>query len=483
MGTFPARAASDRAMGTKRVLRILCAALALAVLPVTSAKACSCGPLDPRDALASSDGAFIGTFVESHLAEEPDPTDPFTSDADTIYTFTLDESYKGELGQPGDVVEVHSAYTGASCGLEVQPGEKYGLFLSVRSGDGAWSSNLCRQVSPETMRTAASPLPAPTGEGPARMLVGGGFGKAQLMALDSRGRTLAYGFGDREVYHADVCPDSKRSVEIAQTYPEPPVLVIRELPSLDTVKRIELPYGRGQTFPRQSAAGVSCRTTFARRAVIFSTNYNEPRALGMLLAVRGQEATVLYEGSARAAVFGDRAAFLSAGDWGRQLVKVSLRTGRDRRLASLPGRYQLSLSLSPDGERIAGIAMPPWDDMDSQPTRFYTVRVTGRPARVRTRSLGTGEMYGHTGWMTSRRPVAFMEGPGRSRVFDLRLRAVSRFGQWPARPPVILGRVAFAPGYGGYESAALYKVRLPRGEVRIRRTLPSPLAYTIVEVP
>lgn len=315
------------------------------------------------------------------------------------------------------------------------------------------------------------------------MLVGGSFGDTQLMALDGRGRTLAYGSGDREVYHADVCPGSKRSVEIAQTYPDPPVLMVRELPSLDVVKRIELPYGRGQTFPRQSAAGVSCRTTFARRAVIFSTNYNEPRALGMLLSVRGQEATVLYEGSGRAAVFGDRAAYLSAGDWGRQLVKVSLRTGRDRHVATLPGRYQLSLSLSPDGQRIAGIGMPSWEEMDSEPTLFYTVKVGDRPARVRTRSLGTGEMYGHAAWMTGRRPVAFMEGPGPSRVFDLRLRPVSRFGQWPARPPVVVGRVAFAPGYGGYESAALYKVRLPRGEVRIRRTLPSPLAYTIVEVP
>lgn len=465
-----------------KLIRVVCVAVALAVLPLQAAKACSCGPLDPRDAFESSDGAFVGTFIESRLADPPGPGEPFSSGADTIYSFTLDEEYKGELGEPGDVVEVHSPYSGASCGLEVQPGQDYGLFLDVRERDGAWTSSLCAQVSPETMRRAARPLPKPNGEGPPRMLLGGSFGRAQVMSLDARGRTLAYGFGGREVVHVDACPGSRRSVEIAQTYPEPPVLVVRELPTLDVIRKVELPMGRRQKFPRQDAAALGCRTQFARNVVVFSTSYREPEATSMLLRIKGPKTSVLHRGSGRAAVFGNRHAFLTSGDLGRDLVKVSLRTGRERHLARLPALYQDSLSLSPDGMRLAGFARPHWDDMETEPTLFYTVKVAGGDARVRTRSLGRGEVYGHSAWISRRRPVAFIEYAGGSRVFDLRLRVVSRFGNWPGRRPVIVGRTAYAPGWGG-ETSSLLKVRLPHGEVRSVRKLPSPIAYAITEVP
>ena len=468
-------------MTGSKLIRVLCLALGLALLPLQAAKACSCGPLDPRDALASSEGAFVGTFIESHLAEPPDPDGGFSSGADTIYSFRLDEEYKGELGEPGDVVEVHSPYSGASCGLEVREGDQYGLFLNVRERDGVWTSGLCSQVSPKTMRTAASPLPAPTGEGPVKMLVGGSFGKAQVMSLDRRGRTLGYGFGNRDALYLDVCPGSKRSVEIAQTYPEPSLLITRDLATLRVVRKVELPFGRGQDYPRQNPSGLDCRTSSARRIVVFSRSYSEPEAKSLLLKYVGRRSSVLHQGSGTSATFGERHAYLTSGTWGRDLVKVSLGKGAERDVARLPARYQGSPSLSPNGTRLAGLALPPWDEMESQDAVFYTVNLETR--RVRTRSLGVGEFYGHTGWLNNRRPVLFAEHPGPSRVFDLRLRRVSRFGRWPGHKPVILGRTAFAPGWDTHEASALYKVRLPGGSVQRVRGLPSPMAFTIVEAP
>ncbi|HEX2049466.1 MAG TPA: hypothetical protein VHJ34_02405, partial [Actinomycetota bacterium] len=81
-----------------RMLRVLAIVCALVVLPVQPAKACSCFYGDPRDRFQEADGAFVGTFLESHPVE-PNPS---SSGADTIYTFLLDEEYKGELGEPGD---------------------------------------------------------------------------------------------------------------------------------------------------------------------------------------------------------------------------------------------------------------------------------------------------------------------------------------------------------------------------------------------
>ncbi len=465
-------------MRTSRFIRIACLVLALVLLPVQSASACSCALGDPRDSFARADGAFVGTFLESHLAEPPDPDGGFSSADDTIYSFRLDEEYKGELGEPGDVVEVHSAFSGASCGLEVEQGERYGLFLEVREKDGAWRSSLCSQVSPKEMREAASPLPAPYGEGPLALLVGGSFGDAQVMGLDERGRTLGYGFGGSEVTRLDVCPGRERALEIGQTYPEPPHLFVRDLSTYRIVRELRLPYGRGQAYPRQDPAGLECRDRLGRRLVIFSTNYREPESKSLVLKIRGNVGTRLHEGTARAATFVSNRVYLQEGRWGRDLVRLSLRTGAVRPVVKLPGKYSGALSASPDGDRLAGIAYPDYGNVDSKPTRFYTVDVSGGPAVVRIRALVTGDTFAFAAWMTRSRPVVFMSYPGPSRVFDLRLKVVSRFGRWPARAPAMIGRKAYGTGYDG----GLYRVRLPYGEVRKVRNLPSPVTYSVVSV-
>lgn len=457
-----------------RVLRVLCIACALAIVPLQPAKACSCVNGDPRDMFGGADGAFVGTFVESHPVE-PNPTN---SGADTIYTFTLDEEYKGELGEPGDLVEVHAPLSGASCGIEAEPGEAYGLFLRLRD-DGAWSSSLCSQVSPETMREAASPLPEPTSDGPVRLVAGGSFGDTQTMMLDARGRTVAYGAGELEVSYVDPCEGGKRVLEVGRLYPDPYRLVVRDIASGRVVRSIALPFGRGQRFRSLWIGGLHCMSENGRRAVVFATNQREPEAKSILLKVTGREKRVLHEGTGRSVTFGSGVAYLQQGDWGRDLIRVSLRSGAERSLIELPGRFSTELALSPDGAKLGAIAAPAWDRMEEKPTRIYTVDLSGGRATLRTRSLGTGERYAYLEWLSDRRLVMFTSYPDQSRVFNLRLRAVARFGRWGAQEPALVGRTAYGVDWDG----RLLRVKLPDGDITAVRRLPSPVVFDLEALP
>ncbi|HEX2196795.1 MAG TPA: hypothetical protein VHJ76_07700 [Actinomycetota bacterium] len=451
-----------------RSLRVLSIVAVLVVLPVQPAKACSCAYGDPRDTFQRADGAFVGTFVESHPVE-PNPT---SSDADTVYTFVLDEEHKGELGEPGDLVEVHAPLSGASCGLETSPGEQYGIFLYLRETDGAWSSNLCNQVSPQTLREGASPLPAPTSDGPVRMIAGGSFGDTQAMLLDQRGRTVGYGSGDLEVTNVAGCPGGARTLEVGREHPKRPRLFVRDVDSLERVRGVELPLGRGMFVD-----SLHCVSRTGRRSFVLATNYGEPEARSVLLRIDGRDVDVVHEGSARSATFDGRTTYLQQGRWGRLLTRVSLRTGTERVVVRLPARFSTELALSPDGRRLAGIAFPPYDRMDERPAKLYVVEVASQ--RLWARSLGTGEREAHVLWASNRRIAMFVAYPDDSRVFDLGLDVRHRFGRWEGRPTVIVGRVAYGVDHDG----RLLAVDLPGGEPEVSRRLPSPVVHDLAVVP
>lgn len=452
-----------------RVLRVLAIVCVLVVLPIHPAKACSCAYGDPRDAFQRSDGAFVGTFVESHPVE-PNPT---SSGADTIYTFVLDEEHKGELGEPGGTVEVHAPLSGASCGLETQPGEQYGIFLYLRQRDGVWASNLCSQVSPDTMREAASPLPAPTSEGPVRMVAGGSFGDTQTMFLDANGDTVAYGSGEREVLDVGVCPGAERIVEIAIRYPKPPLLQVRDLWSYEVVRTVELPLGEGERYRAMHVAEVACLSDGGRRATVFATNYDEPKAKSVLLRIDRSRVHVVHEGTGRRATFVAGRAYVQQGKWGRRLTSVSLLDGEERFVTRLPGRFSTDLAPSPDGTTLAGIAFPPWDRMDEAPARIYLVDLAS--GALTTKSLGTGERDAHVRWLSKSRLGMFVAYPDASRVYDLRLRVRERFGRWDARDTAVVDGSAYGVDYEG----RLVKVDLPGGSPEIVRRLPSPVVYEL----
>jgi hypothetical protein len=139
---------SDKAMG-RRAAVTACTALAVLLAWTSAAWPCSCARPDPAAGLRESNGAFVGTLRRG-------PSGP--ADDGARYEFLVERWLKGGEER---TVTVHAPRSGASCGIEVDPGQRTGLLLDRRSG--RWESGLCSQVDADELLAAAGV--APTGEG------------------------------------------------------------------------------------------------------------------------------------------------------------------------------------------------------------------------------------------------------------------------------------------------------------------------------
>ena len=440
-------------------LAVAAAALAAGVDP---ARACSCAREDPRTVLAQADAAFVGTLLERRGAATP------RSSADAVtLVFRVVETVKGRLGA---TVEVVTAASGASCGVEARIGQTIGLFLD-RDG-GVWRSNLCRQVAPAELRAAARPLPRPNGRGPVAFLVGGRFGQARTLALDARGRTLAYGRGAGETFFFSPCPGSRRVVEIASAG-RATTLAVRDLRTFRVVRARPLALPRG-IYP----TALSCRDRRGQATLVFETSLDFPER-ARIVRVRGRSSRTVWRGTALAAVFSARVAYVSAGRRGSALLAVDLASGRASRVAGVP-RFTGDLAVSPDGGAVAGIAYSAPVRRVAPPSRVVVVRVDGTHARVRTAPLAQANVTGDVLWLGPERLAFLPDGEiNEVRVYDRGVRLRSRFDGWRARGGVLrAGRV-----YGVDWNGRLLAARLPRGPVGTVRALPSRAAHTLAAVP
>ncbi len=430
-------------------------ALLAATLP---AFACSCIVDDPRDTLRDADGAFIGTL----LSQRPvDPDEPF---GNHIYTFQVDEEIKGEFS---DTEEVRSASQESACALAVEEGEQTGLFLYETRGN--WHSISCSQTSPRALREAASPLPEPNGVRPTRMILGGSFGRARVMALDKRGRTLDYGFrGDRDVTDLDLCPGGKRFVEISRTYPGRPHFAVRRVSTLAETRDVVLSFG-----PGRDVIGLHCRNRKASRALVFVTEYGED---GKIYELRKRAMVQLHKNvEARYAVFHGRFAYLSGKN--QRLWRLNLKTGASRLLYESE-RPLSEPELNRDGSYLAVIQDGGWDP--NRRARLVLVRLSDGRVRSRRVVREAGNTYAKLEWAGRKRVVFMYAGNGGSRVFDLRLQVLGKFGRWSpdGSGDAVVGNRLYGAYYG-----RLQKVRLPDGAIKRGRDLPSPVHYDLIAVP
>jgi hypothetical protein len=392
----------------------------------TDAAACSCLPLDPWDAYARSDAAFVGVYEGKR--------------SPTTYRFTVEKAYKADLPRE---LDVESAEHGAACGIETRAGERLGLFLS-RAGT-AWRSNLCSQARPEHVRIAAAGLPEPNGRGSVSFLVGGRFGPARVQALDARGRTLAYGFGDGTANALAVCPGARVAVEVTSGG----ILAARDLRTLRLLRELSLGL-RPHEFP----SAVACPDRAARTTYVFAWR----AATGRIIRVRGRRQTSIFRGAGVEAGFAPGFAYVAGRR--RGVTSVELATGRRRVVSRLPAdlaapspdrRYLAALT---DRGRLAVV------DLASRRARL------GPPAAAPTRPV----------WVDSRR-VAWVEDSGRVRLYDTAFRRLGGFRGWRAGATIAAnGRLV------GAASGTLQTARLPRGPVRILRDLISPNTLAIAAV-
>ena len=83
-------------------------------------------------------------------------------------------------------------------------------------------------VATGAARSHRTVQPAPNGRGPVALLVGGGFGSSNVLALDANGRVVASGQGDGVVSQISLCPGGRRIAEFV------------EFGTAETVRRFEL---------------------------------------------------------------------------------------------------------------------------------------------------------------------------------------------------------------------------------------------------
>lgn len=430
-----------------------------AAIAAGRAAACSCVGADPRTALRRSDAAFVGVVVSRRTAEGVG-----SSGAPAVYTLRVENSVKGELGE---TVEVETAVSGASCGLEARVGDRVGLLL-YRSA-GAWTSSLCSQLDPDVLLEAARPLPVPDGTGPARFVVGGRFGPARAVVLDGAGRTLAYGIGEGDVVALARCPGAGRVAELVdEAGPRPLDGPGAFLVAVRDVRSGRLLWERRVRPTNLQPRGLACT---GRMVHVFVTSVGTtPTPTSRVLAVRPTGIRVVSRGSAWECGFGRGQAFLTEG---RRLVTVPLGGGD----ATLVARVPLGAGPfvpSPDGRWLAGPAFGA-----SHRSRIVLVD-RRRPLHVRTVPLERGNVSGQIAWLDPRR-FAFLPGRGDAadaRVYDTSLRLSGRFAGWDAFDSAVEGRIAY-----GVRGGDLISARLPSGPVSVMRRLPGPLTRALEAVP
>jgi hypothetical protein len=417
---------------------------------VESGQACSCALPDPRAALAQADGAFVGTLVSRRQLEQQ-----------AVLEFTVDSTLKGSIGR---TVEVRTAANGAACGLEAPVGTRVGLVLERRGG--TWHGYLCWQFDPDELLAAAKPLPAPSGRGPVALVVGGEFGDVRLIALDARGRTLAYGKGGGRVGLMSVCPGRARLTEIAYTGTAT-TLVVRTTRTLRIVARRQL-----HLPGRRYAQRLRCQERSGAAVVVFARGPTNTPAGSALYRVELGRVAEIWRGSAYDAAITATSGYLSAGIKGKALLRVDLRGRPVRQIAGLPDATT-SLALNRTGTLLAGIQI-----RTDRSARVVRIDLGGTRAKVSTARFPANEGLAQVFWLPSGR-LLFVPAYGTTtRLLDASLRTRSRF-RWTAATAALAG----SQMYGTDISVALFRAELPSGPMRVVRRLPGRPTLIVAAAP
>lgn len=99
--------------------------------------------------LPEGDAAFVGTYLGQTI-EVPMDDEFWTSGHPVVNHFAIEKVIKGDLGP---VVDVVTAISAVSCGLELQSGQRIGLVIN--SFEGGWYSSRCWQTDADEMMALA----------------------------------------------------------------------------------------------------------------------------------------------------------------------------------------------------------------------------------------------------------------------------------------------------------------------------------------
>lgn len=287
--------------------------------------------------------------------------------------------------------------------------------------------------------------------GAVALFVGGRFGPARTLALDTKGRTLAYGVGLGNVLDFSVCPGCRRVAELVDLGDpglDKSIVAIRELPTLRLVRQ--------QPLKLAFAGPVRCTRAEGDRVVIFVGSGPDLEQRARLLRLTPTSAATIWRGWAFDASLTERLAYVTELSDG--LLAVDPRSGSVMKLATLPADVHY-VTPNPGRTRFASVA---YTEGVGNP-RLVVVDTRRRPASVRTLRLpnATGSVL----WVARGRlvllqnPTALLLGP--------ELRVVSRF-RWLAEDAALVGSTVF----GVHRLGRLVSAKLPSGPTRLMRRLP-----------
>lgn len=310
----------SRATGRSPFMKraFLLAVLAAVVLPAT-AGACSCAGLgDPREELAESDAAMFGKVVGRRVVERRQ-FGPIVR-----YRVRVLRDYKDNLGRH---IRFDTITQSSACGIDLARGERFGTLLHRFSGE--WSVGSCTLRSRAHLEAGAAPLPKPSGEPPATLLIAGAFGDARLAGFDAAGEIVAYGRGPGDALAVDVCPGGMTSIE-AVSGERGLTLATRSLTDLGVPRSVA-------RLPSQFPRAIECRSPDGSRAAALLGN--------RVVRITDGRTTDLGR------VNGGRALLADGRVW-TQNRTIDVDTGRTRPFGPLQKATSI-LALSPDGSTLA----------------------------------------------------------------------------------------------------------------------------------
>jgi hypothetical protein len=292
------------------------------------------------------------------------------------------------------------------------------------------------------------------------------------MALDSDGRTLAYGFGEGSTGLMSVCPRSQRMVEVAADYtqaaPGSLFLTVRRLPTLSIVWETEIKAPNRASRPFR-ATGLSCRNRDGTD-VLVATHFRGRTPHGEILRFRGEQSSSVFRGPADWVSFslGD-VAYVSGG---RRVFAVDLATGRAEHVGGAP-RGTGPFEVSPDGERIAAV-------IDVFGPRRSILLIDLRDGRAQVTPIRDENIGGSVIWLDKER-ILFSQIDGEepiSYVYDTSLRRVDTLVGWNADSMAVVSGVLYGLGSG-----QIHAVPVSGHGVEELGTFDSSELRTIVAVP
>ncbi len=301
--------------------------------------------LDPATGLAEYPAAFVGTLV----SRSGQIGVVFSSDADTVYRFEVEEWVKGDLG---DIVDVHSAADGSSCGIEVGIGNRAGVFLSVENGQ--LHSSLCSTIDADVLLAGAEPLVVGA-PGPGLLLVAGNFGGYTYVVLNRSGGIVA-GLPNpikelsEQPWQFAICPGGKTLVEQWSRW-----LIVRDLSDLTVTRLIDV-YDFSDTIV---LTAVRCTSEDGSSILLAGEEWTGNSALNRLMSVSDYEFEPALDLPPGQVFLGEKFAVVSDFELGRVNV-VDYKSGEINALQSIERPtsddahvYISTLAISPDSSVIA----------------------------------------------------------------------------------------------------------------------------------